>query len=233
MRSLRRGFTLLEVVVALGILALIGTLTFSAVAGAVETRDVLEAEDEVAQAARVAMGRIRRDLSLAWLKTGISTSTVTTFMTVFVGTDDNPDRAWFTALSHQRLYRDARECDQTEITYWTEDDPNDRDALVLLRREAPRIDGEPEKDGTIQPVAYGVKAFDLRYLDGRTAEWKDAWDSTGTEVPNRLPRAVQVTLTMLAPDPDDVDEKVERSYVSTVLLSFAAAMTRQDPGEEK
>lgn len=228
MRSLRRGFTLLEIVVALGILALIGTLTFSAVAGALETRDVLEAEDEVNQAARVAMDRLRRDLGLAWLKTGTSTSGVVTFVTLFVGRNDNPDRIWFTSLSHHRLYRDARECDQTEITYWTEEDPRNSDALVLMRREAPRIDGEPEKDGTIHPVAYGVKGFDLRYLDGKTAEWKEEWDSTGTEFPNELPRSVQITLTLLAPDPDDVDEKIERTYFSTVLLSFAKAMTRQD-----
>lgn len=223
MRSARRGFTLLEVVVALGVLALIGTLTFTAVAGALETRDILEGEDEVNQAARVAMSRIRRDLQLAYLTK--NTSAVNTYRTLFVAQNQDPDRVWMATLSHQRLYRDAREGDQTEITYWTEEDPHDDDALVLLRREAPRIDNEPEAGGTIQPVAYGVKGFDLQFLDGQTAEWKEEWDTTGTETPNRLPRAAQVTLTIVAPDPDDPEEKVDRVFTQTVMLSFAAALT--------
>ncbi|MFN7143466.1 MAG: type II secretion system protein GspJ, partial [Myxococcota bacterium] len=187
----RAGFTLLEVIVALAILALIASLTFSTVASALNTRDLLEADDAVNQSARVAMSRIRRDLSLAYLTT--NTTAVNTYMTLFVGQNQDPDRLWFASLAHQRLYRGARESDQTEITYWTEDDPNDRNAMVLLRREAPRIDNAPERDGTIAPLAYGVTTFDIRFLDSQTNEWKEEWDTTGGDTPNRLPRAAQVT----------------------------------------
>ena len=38
----RRGFSLLEVIVALGILAMIGLITLQTIAGALDTRDVLE-----------------------------------------------------------------------------------------------------------------------------------------------------------------------------------------------
>lgn len=230
MTRVRGGFTLLEVVVALSILALIGTLTFGAVSGALTTRDLLEAEDEVNQASRIAMSRLRRDLSLAYLTPNMGA--VNTYRTQFVGQNGDPDRIWLTTLSHQRLYRDARESDQTEITYWTEEDPNDRDALVLLRREAPRIDQEPEKDGTIQPVAYGVKSFQLAYLDSQTAEWREEWDTNGADTPNRLPRAVMVTLTMLAPDPDDPEEKIEQTFTQTVMLAFAPALARRATSEE-
>jgi type II secretion system protein J len=222
----REGFTLLEVIVAISILALVATLTFASLSNALTTRDVLEQEDKANQAARIALQRIRRDLSLAYLTK--NTAAVGTYRTLFAGQDDNlADRVWFASLSHQRLYKDAREGDQTEITYWTVDDPEQRDALVLLRREAPRIDHEPEKDGTIAPLAYGVKAFDLQYLDSQDAEWRKEWDTAGTETPNRLPRAVRVTLTLLAPDPDDEDRTVERSFVTTVLCAFAPPLQRK------
>ena len=115
MRRARGGFTLLEVVVALGVLALIGTLTFSTIASALNTRDLLEKDDRVNHYARVAMTRLRRDLSLAYLTK--NTSALNTYRTIFVGKDNSEeDRVWFASLSHLRLYRDARECDQTELT---------------------------------------------------------------------------------------------------------------------
>ncbi len=224
MRTRRAGFTLLEVIVALGVFALIVGLTFGTIASALNTRDLLEAEDAVNQSARVAISRIRRDLSLAYLTT--NTSAVNTYHTLFVAHDQNPDRLWFASLAHQRLYRGARESDQTEITYWTEDDPDTAGALVLLRREGPRIDNYPERDGTIGPLAYDVKAFDIRYLDSQSNEWKEEWDTTGSETPNRLPRAAQVTLTLLAPDPDEAGETVERTWATTVMLEFAPRLTR-------
>lgn len=227
----RSGFTLLEVVVALAILALIATLTFSTVASALRTRDLLEADDAVNQSARIALSRIRRDLALAYLTT--NTSAVNTYRTIFVGQNGDPDRAWFASLAHQRLYRGARESDQAEITYWTEDDPDTRGALVLLRREAPRIDQEPERDGVIAPLAYDVTRFEIRYLDPRSNEWKDEWDTTGVDQANRLPRAAQVTLSLLAPDPEDDEKTVERSFLTTVMLEFGPRLTRSSTADDE
>lgn len=221
----RAGFTLLEVVVALAVLALVASLTFGSIAGALRTRDLLEGDDEVNQSARIAMARLRRDFSLAYQTA--NTGAVNTFRTQLVTRDDSErDRAWFTTLSHQRLYRDSREGDQTEISLWTEDDPTTDGAFVLLRREAPRIDEEPEKDGVIYPLAYKVKVFNLRFLDPTTGEWREEWDTGGIDTPARLPRAVQITLTLLAPDPEDSEKTVERSFLTTVLLAFGPALTR-------
>lgn len=226
----RRGFTLLEVVVALSILALIAGLTFSTIASALRTRDILEADDAVNQSARIAMARIRRDLSLAYLTA--STTAINTYRTIFVGQNADPDKLWFASLAHQRLYRGARESDQTEITYWTEPDPDTSNAMVLLRREAPRIDQEPERDGVIAPLAYDVTRFEVRYLDSQSNEWKEEWDSTGVDQANRLPRAAQVTLTLLAPDPDDDEKTIERSFLTTILLAFGPALSRESSSDD-
>jgi prepilin-type N-terminal cleavage/methylation domain-containing protein len=220
----RAGFTLLEIIVALGLLTLIAGLTFGTIGGALHARDLLEQDDEVNQSARVAMSRLREDLSLAYLTA--NTGAINTYQTLFVAQDGDPDRLWFAALSHHRLYRGAREGDQTEITYWTEPDPHTSNALVLLRREAPRIDNAPERDGVIEPLAYKVKAFDVRFLDPTTSEWRKEWDTTGADTPNRLPRAAEVTLTLLAPDPDDADDTVEKTYLSTVMLAFGPHIVR-------
>ena len=223
-RLLRSGFTLLEVVVALAILSLMGLITFSTIATTLNARDYLEEDDAQNQSARIALGRIRRDLELAWLTPNVQA--VNSYRTLFVAQDESPDRLWFATLSHQRLYRDSRECDQSEVTLWTEDDPNTDGAYVLLRREAPRIDHEPELGGAPLPLAYGVKRFEVSFLDPTNNEWRDDWDTTGTETPNRLPRAARVILELLGPDADDPEKLIPRTYLTTVVLQYAPPLTK-------
>ncbi len=220
---MRRGFTLLEVVVALGIMGMIGLITFETIASALDTRDVLEEEDASNQAARVALDRLRRDLRVAYLTS--NTSAVNTYRTQFIGKNNNPDELWFTTLSHHRLFRESRECDQTEVTYWTEDDPTMPGAKVLLRREAPRIDNEPEKGGLIAPLAYNLKEVEFRYINPKTNEWLEDWDSTGVDLANELPRAVQVALVFLVADPEDPEKLVERPYATTIILYYGDKLT--------
>lgn len=221
----QNGFTLLEVLVALGVMVLIGAMAWEAMASGLMMRDYMESEDEITRSARIALDRIERELSLAFLTQ--STTAVNTYQTVFVGEDDaDTDQIWFATKSHRRRYANSRECDQAEITYWTEDDPDNRGRVVLLHRESQRIDHEPAKDGAIQPLARNVTRFDLRYLDPTLNEWTDEWNSTGAEQPNRLPRAVQVVLTIMAPDPDDPREEIPKSFVRTVIIETADPIRR-------
>lgn len=221
---IRRGFTLLEVVVALSILSLICLITFQSISNTLTTREALETADAANQSARVALDRLRRDFRLAYLTK--STSAINTYVTSFVGQNADPDRVWFATLSHRRMYRESRECDQTEITYWTEDDPDMPGAYALLRREAPRIDNEPDKQGLIAPLAYHLRSMDFRYLDAKTGEWFDEWDTTGVDQANRLPRAVQIVLVFIVPDPDDPEKSIEQPFATTVILHFADRMSQ-------
>jgi general secretion pathway protein J len=222
--STRSGFTMIEVLISIGILAVIATISFLSIGAAVKNQEILETDDATNQAARIAMSTIKRDLTLAYLTP--NTTALNTYRTLFVGQNGDPDRIWFATLSHHRRIRNSRESDQTEITYWLEDDPEVNEAKVLLRREGPRIDQEPEKDGVIYPLSYRVKDFNLRYLNSDTAEWVNDWDSTGGEHPNTLPRAVQGSLVLLTPDPDEPDEFIPRTYATTVTLLFGKPLVR-------
>ncbi len=227
MNRRRAGFTLIEVVVALGVMVLIASLAWGVLAGTFKARDFLERQSRLEKSARVALDRIDRELSVAFLTS--HTTAVNTYRTVFIGRDeDDADVIWFATRAHRRRYANAHECDQAEITLWTDTDPEDDSGrrLVLLHRESQRIDEKPDEDGVILPLATGVTRFDLRYLDPKTAEWRDEWDSTGTDTPDRLPRAVEVVLTLVGPDAADPDEDVERTFVRTILLVAADAMQR-------
>jgi general secretion pathway protein J len=217
--------TLMEIMVSLAILSMIGALSWTALGQTLLARESLERQDGVRQQARNALERISRELGLAYLSGNITTPN--SYKTVFVGKDADPiDTLWFASLSHHRIYRDSRESEQTELTYWGEPDPEDRNTYVLLHREAPRIDHEPDKDGVILPLAYGVQRLDFKYLDPNTNEWEDEWDSTGIDHPNRLPRAVRVVLVLEGPDASDPDKTQEFAYATTVILEFAKEMSK-------
>jgi type II secretory pathway component PulJ len=206
--------------VALAVLSMISVFTWQTLAGTLNARDNLSFDDELEKSARITLGRLRREISLAFLTESLTA--INSYRTVFVGKDDGEtDQIWFATRSHRRTLAGSRESDQTEITLWCEDDPEHRSRYVLLHREAQRIDHLPDKDGGIMPLARNVSRFDLRYLDHTNGEWQDEWDTLGAETPNRLPRAVQVVLTLLAEDPIDEDTLVERSYLTTIMVETA------------
>ena len=222
----RRGLTLIEIIVALGIMALIGSISAGTLSSSIDALEAIEEAEGSTRTARIAMRRITRSLELAYLTE--NRTAVNTYQTVFVGKDDgDEDQIWFASLGHHRKIRDSRECDQTEITLFTDEDPDETDTQVLFIREAPRIDQYPVKDGRPMPLARGVSRFDLRYLDGTTGEWREEWDTNGAETPNRLPRAVQIVLELVSKDPNgDEDDTIVTPYVQTVMLAMSTAQQR-------
>lgn len=225
-RLARRGLTLIEIMVAMAIMALIGSISAGTLATSIDALEIMEDAGGSSRSARIVMRRITKSLELAYLTP--NRTAVNTYRTVFVGKDDgDEDQIWFATLGHQRKIRDSRECDQAEITLFMDDDPDDKDTKVLFMRESPRIDQYPDKGGRPMPLARGVSRFDLRYLDGTTGEWRDEWDTEGSETPGRLPRAVQIVIEITSKDPNgDEDDVITTPYVRTVMLAMADTQTR-------
>lgn len=219
MRTRRLGATLIEVMLAIFVLVVMSAMVFETLSNAIEMNQLLEQRDETTRAARVALSKLKREIQLAYLTP--NRMAVNTYQTVFVGLDDNPDTLYMSSLAHQRLYMDSRECDQAEVTIWAEDAPEEFSrGDVLYHRESPRIDEEPDEDGPVLPLAYNVRTFNLRYLDPQLNEWRDEWDSRGADTPYRLPRAVEIGLVLIGPDPEDSDRTVDVPFLTTVLLHY-------------
>jgi hypothetical protein len=89
-----------------------------------------------------------------------------------------------------------------------------------------RIDEEPAEGGRVYPLAYNVKEFNLRYLDPKTNEWLDEWDSRSGDTANRLPRSVEIALELIAVDPEDPDRTIEVPYLASVNVEYADRLTQ-------
>ncbi len=194
-----RGMTLLEVVVAIGILAMVATLIHGVIDSLSRGKKGEGMRAERVHEGREAVARILRDMSSAYLSLHVpSIQALMTERTAFVGKNSTPfDRVDFTAFAHQRTERDAHESDQAEVGYFVVADPDVPEKMDLVRREQTPIDMDPLRGGVVNVVAENVSEFHVRFLDPLTGQWVDSWDSMQISgQPNRLPLEVSVRLVL-------------------------------------
>ena len=193
------GFTLLETLVSLTIMSILSLILFYTFRGIVTTREFMDENADIQTMGRIAVDRVERELSMAFLSA--LPSPQGNYQTRFFAEDNDPiDLLSFTSLSHERMVQDAKESDQTELSYFGEDDNASR-YFMLMHREAPRIDDDMERGGVVHPLAHNVKRFNLRYYhidkaDPKKRKWHEDWDSESADFLGQLPYMVTISLVL-------------------------------------
>lgn len=186
-----RGFSLVEVVVAMGITAVVGALAAGTFLSVNRANQVVEEQGDRYAASRTALTRMARELSMAFLSDHYDTDQHREPLTVFVGKEES---LLFASMAHERLWLDARESDQMVVEYGLDDDPKERDAKALFRREKARIDAEPDRGGRRDLVADRVESIRFQYWDPKKNEWVREWSSRSNDHPKELPPRVRIEL---------------------------------------
>jgi len=220
--STRAGMTLIEALIAITILAIVTTMIWGGFAQTARNKEAIEADMDRYHVIRAALDRMSRELSMAYVSVHLNPSpSMQTMVTAFEGRDHgDDDRVDFTSFSHQRLFRDAHESDQNEISYFLTHDPSRRDVRVLARREQNRIDDDPGRGGRVEVLVEDVTGLQIEYLDPLSGQWLDSWSSTqGAGQPNRLPSQVKILLTV--PDPRGGRRSRTFGTRATIPLTFA------------
>ncbi|MEM1026071.1 MAG: type II secretion system protein GspJ [Myxococcota bacterium] len=195
-RKSRRGLTLIEIALAVAILAMIATLTWGGVARSMDAYETVTSIDRRYHEVRVAMNRMARELSMAFLESqrrfrGPERRSLTIFKADRSSTFYRID---FNSFAHDILRQDAKESDQCEIAYYGEADPERPGQMNLMRREDPRLDTDPEDGGRAYVLAENVVQFQMRFYDQRRQDWTDEWDTMKTDFAGRLPSVVEIKL---------------------------------------
>jgi general secretion pathway protein J len=227
-RRSARGLTLLEVMVAVAILAMVCVLTYGAFDGLSRGKKNLGRVNDRYHQGRAALARMNQELTSAFLSMHqpLAEQQIRR-LTIFAGSNSSPaDRIDFTSFSHRRLVKDAHESDQNEISYFGSPDPNVSGKVDLARRESPTIDLEPKRGGEVNVLAEDIDSFEVKYLDATTGMWTDTWDSSqATGQPGRLPFEIKITLALKSGAADDKPIVFTTKIAMSMLapLSFAVS----------
>jgi general secretion pathway protein J len=189
--SATRGFTLLEVIISVAILAVILTIVYNAFNSSMKAFSAMETQGDAYAQARVVLNRICGEIGSAyWSADNRNTG--------LIGADDEEDglpsdSLHFTSCSHFRWAKDSRESELCEIGYYLEKDAETEESF-LFRREDWNVDGTLDEGGRPLELAEGADGLNFRYYDGQ--EWADDWDSV---IKGGLPQAIEVVLIMRDP----------------------------------
>jgi len=250
-KARRAGFTLLEVMIAIGIIGMIVSLIYGSFARTAESKELIEKGNDIYHEMRWALDKMEADLSTAYLTTGDNSYTI--FYGVNRDSGGRPvDELHFTSFNHLKFNPEARESDQSEVSYFVMENP-ENGVLTLYRREDATPDEENTDGGEFYDLAEGIILFNLRYFDG--VDWLDEWDSRdyssdevvdteveqNEEMVNAMPMAVEVTIIMkgpresapgVLPEEDLANQIAFHTKIRVVLSSIALTVIEGLEGEE-
>ena len=192
-----RGFTLLEVMIAVAVLSMIGAVTYKSFDGAYDLKQRVEAAEDRDQTVRGALDRIAREVSMTFLSEHYDRKRFRERPTFFRLKDGRREAILtVTSFAHQRLHVDAKESDQAVFEYRLERD--DAGRTSLFRRVKAQIDEEPERGGAKAVLAEDVLRFTVQAWDPRDREWRDEWDSNSPQRTGGalVPPRVRVAITL-------------------------------------
>jgi prepilin-type N-terminal cleavage/methylation domain-containing protein len=228
-RTSRSGFTLVELIVATAIFALVLSAAWSLFDSGRHLTARSEARSQLLQTARMAMKAIEDDLRGAFMP---SAPYDTGFIGTSTGSVDQPlDTLQFITVNTNTMPRSLKadtaaqpiltpKIDMGQVTYWVEPDPL-RPAHGLVRYRQPlltAVAGTTMKNEDVEEVAPDVVYVKFRYYD---TDWEDSWDTTQTA---GLPNAVEVTLHVQG---EWRGEKYVEKFTSRLYLRVGAEQPKK------
>jgi general secretion pathway protein J len=176
------GFTLIEILLAVSLIAMMATLVFGSLYVTTSAMDAARAKSSDEQI-------VRRTLSLMIDELAVSESRATgPWMGINDQRDGQPaDSIAFLTMGQFRGADSAKDTELVRIVYTREGDR----LLRFSRRNLYSL-----TDESIEKVelATKVKGFNVRYYDGKSQLWLDEWDSRGKP---GAPKAILLELTLL------------------------------------
>jgi general secretion pathway protein J len=176
------GFTLVEVLLAVSLVAMMATLVFGSLYVTTSAIDAARANSANEQTIRSTLRVMIDELSV-----GVS-STIGPWMGINGQQDGQPaDSVAFLTMGQFRGAESTKDTELVRIVYTREGDR----LLRFVRRNLYGLNDESVEQ---VELATKVKGFNVRYYDGKSKLWVDAWDGRGR---TGTPLAVLIEVTLV------------------------------------
>jgi general secretion pathway protein J len=216
----RRGFTLLEMLVAMAIMVVVAGSLYATLHIAFTARRTALAAVEEVRKTEGALGLVRADLESAVLPVGILAGAL-------VGEEgvDALGRTADSVLFYAAAPGEEGMGDIRGVALTCEEDDEGGTGQMLVRRITTNLLSPTTQETEGEVLCRGVYAFALRYWDG--IDWLTLWDSTTQD--NQLPLAIEVTLQLVSERPADAGKG---GYTMTAIVRMPLSSIQPGVGME-
>ena len=231
----QEGFTLLELLITMAILAVVMALLSLSLASSVRVSESIKEEEEVVMQAQVAMRRLKEDIA----------SVYTDASCPFSGTRSDfsleetvADRLAFASLSHLSFQPENEGTAAGLIAYKIVPEKEGSQRLKLLRADHPAMPGHlcgmELADDSFLLLAEGLRSVLFTFIDEEGKElvqWRPIPLKDGQVSSPRLPSAVRIRLDFWL----DMEKGISQSFRTLVLLpvGLMQADQKQNAQHEK
>lgn len=214
-----KGFTLLEVLIAIFLFAVILSILYPSYTGTFRNIETAQSQSEIYHMARVALQRITEDLQSAYLPEhpGASQPGEESPRRGFLGQDATLDGRAADGLqfaSEEHIpFHDGDRKGRGHIIYYVKEK---EDMFTLYRSDTPEFENPPGEGTGGFVVFEGLYSIDITYQD-EEGETYDQWDSSTEPFKNKLPVLVSVQIECM--DPSEPNSPIR--FMSSVALPMA------------
>ncbi len=191
-----RAFSLIEILIAASLLAIIGALLMQSLSSSMDAKESIETISNRYHLVRAATSRMVDEISMAYLSnhrpvTGAEIRAVTGFK-------GERDRIDMTGFGYVPRVEDEKKSDQRQLSFYLDNDPR-TNTKSLVRREQANLDDDFEEGGRVLTLLPDVRELEFQYWDSQKEAWIDKWDAAGSEL-NRLPSRVRIEMVVIMDD---------------------------------
>jgi len=197
------GFSMMEVLVACSLLAVVGALLLSSLSSSLDLKEDVSAISDRYHLIRQGMSRLVDEVGMAYLSRHNDAAEIR-MQTGFRG---ERDELHFTAFGYVSRVEDSKHSDQRELSYSIGIDDRTGEP-ALMRREQPDPDDEFDEGGREQVLMPGAKDLEFEYWDPTTEDWKDSWDAEESATLQRLPTRIKIKLVV------EMEEGLEETFIT-------------------
>jgi prepilin-type N-terminal cleavage/methylation domain-containing protein len=215
-RNSQSGFTLIEIVISVGIIASLSIYAVSAMSNQIETRNRLQASNESTHSAHSAMMRLTEDLRHAYMAFGNDEQAAKSNSDIigrpmFVLTQ--APRLFFMSQAHQSLIANRPESNLAYVQYLVCPDNSASSKICksqgessspkrqLVRIADPtikKVSDDAVIEGVSQVLVSDLKDFKLSAWNGQ--EFLKDWNTERSDFGRKLPKMVKIELSVFMPE---------------------------------
>ena len=219
-REMSAAFTLLEILIAMFIFAIVLSTIYTSYTGAFRIVDETESQTDIYEMARIALERMHEDLECVYIPGNPKSAEPeepASALSKFLGEDKeiegrSADPLRFNSTAHLVFSEEDVASGTAEIAYYVEEG-DEGEGFVLYRSDTSTFEEKPEEQTGGLVLCDSLVSVSFAYYDDE-GEVSDDWDSTSDQLKNQIPRMVSILLEFQ----NKSDPETPCKFLTTVAL---------------